>query len=102
YFDFYSQKINIEKTSQFQEKYFESMRFKSLHLQGRQKSLHPKSDDIPDEDGAENVEDTPLRLTTKKLIPLIEEADDDEEEEAKTQSEGPAGSRRPENVDDPE
>lgn len=39
YFDFYSHKVNAEKTSKLQEKYFESMRFKSLHAQGRNKSI---------------------------------------------------------------
>ncbi len=38
-FTFYSQKVNVEKTSELQEKYFESMRFKSLHALGRKKSL---------------------------------------------------------------
>jgi hypothetical protein len=39
YFEFHSKKINTEKTSKLQEKYFESMRFKSLHAFGKQKSM---------------------------------------------------------------
>lgn len=102
YFEFYSQKVNAEKTSKMQEKYFESMRFKSLHAQGRHSlSQMHMAHTIPPQlqhstqglsgggypsvynhhaEEEENEDQSPLRQQSA-LIPMIEEADDDDEEE---------------------